>query len=100
VLDLSDRGRELFERIWPGDLDEPSVERVHEAMRAWVRRQDALDRKRNHFLKAFRNEHGFDRRAYSPEELAAYDGGLASINGEVDSELDSAARELLSFTAS
>ena len=96
VLDLDERGRDLFARLFGGDdLPGPALERVHAAMTGWIRRQDALDRKRNHFLKAFRQEHGFDRRAYTADEQRAYDGGLAAVNAECDRELDDAARALL-----
>lgn len=96
VLDLDRRGQELFARLFGGDgLPGPALARVHAAMTDWIRRQDALDRKRNHFLKAFRNEHGFDRRTYGPELLAEYDAGLAAVNEQCDRELDEAALALL-----
>ena len=44
--------------------------------------QDALDRKRNHFLKAFRGKHGFDRTRYDAERLSEYERGLARVNDE------------------
>lgn len=96
VLDLDERGQELFARLFGGDeLPAPALERVHAAMTDWIRRQDALDRKRNHFLKTFRHEHGFDRRAYGAELLAEYDAGLAAVNDQCDRELDEAAQALL-----
>ena len=64
-------------------------------MRAWIEAQDALDRKRNHFLKAFRNEHGFDRTKYDAAELAEFESGLARINDEENRERRSAASKLL-----
>jgi hypothetical protein len=99
VLDLSERGRELFEALFPteaaAELDEARLGRMRQTMRQWITRQDALDRKRNHFLKDFRRTHGFDRTAYSAELLAEYEQGLESINGENRDRLAEAARELL-----
>lgn len=68
---------------------------LREVMRAWIERQDQLDRDRNHFLKAFRQRHGFDRRAYSGEQLAEYDSGLAAINARADAERREHASRLL-----
>src|SRR6185369_17130008 len=67
---------ERFSRLWPEGLDEFERARVDEVEERWIREQDTLDRKRNHFLKDFRREHGFDRRAYSTDVLAAYESGL------------------------
>ncbi|MCP3919356.1 MAG: hypothetical protein GY711_27785 [bacterium] len=59
----------------------------------------ALDRKRNHFMKDFRHEHGFDRAQYDAEQAAAYRAGLDAVDAEVDAEVDegraAAARALL-----
>ena len=79
-LDLSGLGLELADRLWSGPLPEDELARVHEVMREWVRAQDGFDRDRNHFLKAFRREHGVDRHTYSPELLSEYDAGLTKIN--------------------
>ncbi len=81
-LDLGDRGLELFRELWRDELAPTAFDRVREVMRGWIERQDALDRKRNHFLKDFRGKHGFDRTTYGAEELASYDAGLARINEE------------------
>lgn len=97
VLDLSDKGRELFERIWSAAPTEDELARLREMMREWVVDQDALDRKRNHFLKAFRNRHGFDRTRYTTEQLAEYDAGLARINTEEDDALREASRAVLAL---
>jgi hypothetical protein len=94
ALDLTPRGRELFERIFAPD-DEPKLARIHDSMRAWIEAQDALDRKRNHFLKAFRHAHGFDRAKYTPAEATELDDGLARINDEENRERRSAAQTLL-----
>ena len=87
VLDLSPRAREIHGLL--------SLGNVHGVMSDWIERQDAIDRKRNHFLKAFRGQHGFDRKLYAPETLAEFEAGLARINGEEDSERRAAAERLL-----
>lgn len=84
VLDLSPRGRELFDELFSAGLDERSTERFRATMSGWIEEQDALDRKRNHFLKAFRGRHGFDRTTYGPDVVAEYDAGLAKIASEED----------------
>lgn len=92
VLDLDERGRELFERLWTDSAD---LEHVHAVMKRWIERQDALDRKRNHFLKDFRREHGADRTRYTPDETAAFEAGLARVNDEENRLRRVAADELL-----
>jgi hypothetical protein len=72
----------------------PSLERARQTLAAWVERQDAFDRKRNHFLRDFRNRHGFDRSTYAPEVLAAFDAGLERINAEASAAQRVAAEEL------
>lgn len=95
VLDLSPRAEELFAELWPDGLEDAQVAALREVMRDWIERQDALDRKRNHFLKAFRNEHGFDRATYSDEQQAAYRAGLERVNAECDAERREAAGRAL-----
>lgn len=99
VLDLSERGRELFDALFDAgakaDVDEERLTRMQQTMRQWITRQDALDRKRNHFLKDFRHANGFDRSAYSAEQLAEYEQGLEGINAENRERLAEAARGLL-----
>ena len=92
-LELSPRAAELFPLLF-GDASD--VVRVRAGVHEWVERQDALDRKRNHFLKAFRQAHGFDRAAYGPERLAEFEQGLERINAEVAAARRDAARRLLS----
>jgi hypothetical protein len=92
VLDLSPRARELLEGI---HLDDGRIRAVHEAMAEWTERQDALDRKRNHFLKDFRGRNGFDRTRYSPEVLAEFEAGLARVNAEEDAERRAVATRLV-----
>jgi hypothetical protein len=93
VLDLSPRAADLFALLWPQGTS--SVDALRERMQRWVERQDALDRKRNHFLKAFRQEHGFDRTRYTQDEVRAFEDGLAEINAEEDQLRVAAAAELL-----
>ena len=81
--------------LWPDGLDAARTEAARAAIRAWVKRQDGLDRKRNHFIKDFRGEHGFDRTAYAPDVLAAYEDGVEAVNRENRAGLEEAARALL-----
>jgi len=83
-LDLSPRGRELFDSLFSGDLSTEEAAAARGLIDAWVTKQDALDRKRNHFLKDFRHKHGFDRGAYDEEQAGAYRRGLDAVNAEVD----------------
>lgn len=94
-LDLSPKGIELAQRLWSAPLPETEVERVRELMRAFVRAQDALDRDRNHFLKAFRKAHGFDRRQYTQDEQREYDAGLEAVNARADAARREHAERLL-----
>jgi len=92
---FGDRGRELFARLFGKSPRDPASEAVHAIVQEWVARQDAFDRKRNHFLKDYRGRHGFDRSSYSPEALAGYDAGLARINEEEDAARRSAAERVV-----
>lgn len=96
-LGLDEKGTQLFDRLFASALAENALERVRTAMTDWVTRQDALDRKRNHFMKAFRHEHGFDRSAYSEDEARAYEEGLAAVNDEVNRDLRAAAEALVAL---
>jgi len=69
-LDLSARAAALARELWPEGIGAERSAFLRAALAEWVERQDALDRERNHLLKAFRHAHGFDRRAYSAERLA------------------------------
>jgi hypothetical protein len=89
------RQRELLSFL-AAAADDARLSVVADVSHRWIRLQDGLDRKRNHFLKAFRNEHGFARSAYSPEVLEQYQAGLDAINQENDERLDDAARQVLS----
>jgi len=95
VLELSPRGEELFGALWPAGLDAASARAVGERTSAWIERQDALDRERNHFLKAFRRAHGSDRSSYDAEQQAAFTAGLDRVNAKVEAERRAAAAALL-----
>lgn len=96
VLDLSPAARELVPELFPAALYPAGPgEDVAACLRRWVERQDALDRERNHYLKAFRNRHGFDRSKYTSSQLAEFESGLESINARVAVERRAAAAELL-----
>ncbi len=95
VLDLGPKALPIAEALWPAGLEDARVERVRAVMARWVVEQDALDRKRNHFLKAFRHAHGFDRNAYTPELAAEFESGLERVNAEENERRRAAAAELL-----
>ena len=99
VLDLSPKAQQLFEELWPEGLAGNQLLLVQECMSAWVEQQDLLDRKRNHFLKAFRGQHGFDRATYDEQQAVAYQEGLDRVNGEVAARRRDAAAELLGIQA-
>lgn len=95
TLDLSPRAAQLARELWPAGLAEARVEQVRRTLAHWIQRQDALDRDRNHFLKAFRQAHGFDRNTYTPEQRAAFEAGLERVNAQVAAEHRAAAASLL-----
>lgn len=88
-LELTTRGAEIYAILWPQGHGE--LRALSDAIERWVVEQDALDRDRNHYLKAFRHKHGFDRRAWSADLLAEYDAGLASIAAREDAAREAAA---------
>lgn len=94
-LDLSAEGERLFVALWPATPDAADVERIRGCLRDWVVEQDTRDRKRNHFLKAFRLANGFDRTRYSAAQIAEFDAGLARINADEDSARRAAAQRLI-----
>lgn len=63
----------------------------------WIKVQDGLDRKRNHFLKDFRQANGFDRKAYSAEVEAAFKAGLDDVNQDNRRRLDAHAEQLVAI---
>ncbi len=91
---LSAKGRELAAQLWPTALTPDFALRAESTIFAWIERQDALDRKRNHFLRDFRTANGFDRAKYSADQLAAFESGLARVNEEEDRLRAVAAEEL------
>jgi len=93
VLDLSPRAEELFGVLF--GTGRVNLDAIHACMGEWVKRQDGLDRKRNHFLKDFRGAHGMDRRTYSEAVGAEYESGLDAVNAKVAAERDAAATRLL-----
>ncbi len=107
VLDLSPRAEGIYGQLFGAESSDGSVDgsvdrgdrlaSIQAVMTRWIRKQDGLDRKRNHFLKDFRAEHGADRRSYSADLLAAYESGLAAVNQESIAGLEAAARELLAM---
>lgn len=95
ALDLTPRAAELAQQLWPAGLDAERSRAVRTVLAHWIERQDQLDRERNHFLKAFRQAHGFDRRAYSAAQLAEYEAGLERVNAQTAAERRAAAQQLL-----
>jgi hypothetical protein len=96
ALELSPRGKDLLARLWPAGLDEAQRARVGDLVADWIGEQDKLDRKRNHFIKAFRLEHGFDRTKYSGELSRAFESGVGAINVEETERKRAAAQRLIS----
>jgi hypothetical protein len=97
-LELGARGQELCSALWPEGLSPQQFEVVRECMAEWVRRQDGLDRKRNHYLKDFRQANGMDRTRYSPQQSAEFEQGLAKINQEETQLRLAAAESMLAET--
>jgi hypothetical protein len=93
-LGLTQRGQAVFEALWPRAASGGEARRIRDVLERWVERADQLDRDRNHFLKAFRTKHGFDRRAYGAELAEQFERGLAEVNASVDAERRAAALEL------
>jgi len=94
-LELTEHGRELFGTLFPAPPSPTRLARISELVQGWVGEADALDRERNHFLRAFRTRHGFDRRAYSPAEAREFEQGLERVNTEAGARLRAAAQALL-----
>lgn len=96
-LDFTPRAETLFRELFPAALTPAELEALRETIAAWVKRQDAIDRRRNHFLKDFRGVHGLDRRVYARDTLAAFEAGLERINEDALAQRRSAAESLLSL---
>jgi len=61
--------------------------------------QDALDRKRNHYLRDFRGKHGLDRTRYSADVLRSFEEGLARVNAQETERRLEVARGLAALTS-
>ncbi len=94
-LGLTARGAELLRELFPDPPAPERLERLAAIVRDWVTRSDALDRRRNHFLRDFRAAHGADRRSYGPADTSAFEDGLARVNAEASSGLAAAAEAFL-----
>jgi len=99
-LDLSPRGRELAAQLWPAGLEGERLGALKTLVADWIVEQDALDRKRNHFLRDFRGKHGFDRSKYGDESLHAYETGLSKVNAEETERRREVARDLAGLNPS
>ena len=99
-LDLSARGRELAAQLWPAGLEGARLDALKVLVSNWIVEQDALDRKRNHFLRDFRGQHGADRTKYADETLRAFEAGLAKVNAEETERRRAVARQLAGLTSS
>lgn len=94
-LQLSSRAEELFRSIWQREVAPTEMEKIKAVMCHWIESQDALDRKRNHFLRDFRQSNGFDRTTYSLQQAQEFEDGLGKVNHEINVRLAQAAQELL-----
>ncbi len=94
-LELTEHGEEILNRLFPDELGPTRLARLRDIVQDWVASADALDRKRNHFLRDFRTLHGFDRRAYDGDLARRFEEGLAGVNDEANQRLRVAAEELL-----
>ncbi len=93
-LELTPRAEEILPQLELADLAH-----VRSIQSEWIERQDALDRKRNHFLRDFRRRHGADRTAYDASTLADFEAGLEDVNLEESRDRRAAALRLLSIAA-
>lgn len=81
-LGRSPAARAAFETLFPAPLGAADESALEAVLTRWVERQDALDRKRNHFMRDFREQHGYDRRQYDDAQRAAHAAGLDAVNAE------------------
>jgi len=95
VLDLSARARGILRELWPEELAQQELERLRAVMTDWIETQDALDRQRNHFMRDYRKQHGFDRSLYTPEQVRDFEAGLERVNAEESSKRRAQAQRLL-----
>lgn len=95
VLDPSPRAIEIASELWPEGLDDAALERVRAVSADWIVEQDAIDRERNHLLKAIRTKHGFDRDAYTTEVREQLESGLDRVNAKETARRREAAAEIV-----
>lgn len=96
--DFSPRQAELLERMTALLGVEPSAMPYGELRKRaaeYIKIQDGLDRQRNHFIKDFRTEHGFERAAWAEPVAAQFKTGIDAINAENRARLDALARALV-----
>lgn len=96
-LDLSRRAKEIVVRLWPDGLEGTALAKTRKLLEDWVVEQDAIDRKRNHHMKAMRMKYGFERDAYPPGVAREFDAGLERVNSEETARRRAVAQELLSM---
>jgi len=94
-LELSQRGRELFDRLWPDGASDAVIARIRTITDEWVVTQDAIDRRRNHHMKSMRMKHGFARDEYAPGVAREFEAGLETINTEETAGRRAAAQGLV-----
>ena len=99
-IDLSPtpKAAELLQSLFPGSNAVP-LEHLRRTTAAWIERQDAFDRRRNHFLRDFRKAHGADRKQYDADQSAQFEQGLERINAEALAARRAAAEQLLRIPA-
>jgi len=66
-------------------------------LQRWISDFDPIDRANNHFLKRFRQKHGFDRRRYDDRVEQAFTEGLRKIHAEQEEVLNRHAAELVAL---
>ncbi len=66
-------------------------------IQSWISDLDPIDRANNHFLKQFRQKHGFDRRQYDAKTEQAFTEGLSKIHAEQEEVLNRHAAELVAL---
>ena len=94
-LEQTEEGRAAFRQLFTESPSDATVESLSQLLATWVKRQDGLDRKRNHFLRDFRDQHGYDRREYTAEQRADYGNGLDAVNAEENEGRQAAQLEVL-----
>ncbi len=94
-LEQPGEGRGPFRHLSPGTPSGATMEGLSQLLATWVKRQDGLDRKRKHFPRDFRDQHGYDRRDYNEEQRADYGNGLDAVHAEENEGRQSAQLEVL-----